>query len=203
MHNEIDLLYKARKGDKSAMENIILLYDRKIYSFIFNIVKDENDAVDITQETFLKLFMNITKFDMNKNFSTWLYTIAKNTAFNHMKENKKNKFVDNHNDFNNIDLQDGKSNPANIYERKETQQRLIELIDILPEKYKILIQMKYVFNLSYEEISEKLGIPTYRVESRLFMARKRLLKQITKNKNDGFYNMFIHYFINKSKIVKE
>lgn len=186
MDDDIHLIDKAINGDKSALEQIIAFYYKKIYSFIYNIVRNENDAVDIAQETFLKAFKNIQSFDTNKSFCTWLYTIAKNTAINYINKNNKHGTFENIDDLYGAEIQDNSSNPSNVYENKNLHLKLINLIDMLPEKYSVLIHMKYLFGFSYEEISKKLAIPIYKVESRLYMARKKLLQEIAKDPDNEF-----------------
>lgn len=186
MINEHDLILRARNGDKAAFEEIISFYNKKIYSFIFNIVNNQNDAVDITQETFLKVFTGIESFDTKKNFVTWIYTIAKNCAISFLIKNQKYKLIEpEDNVLNCASNKYDDSNPESTFEKKEELLQLITLIEKLPEKYYKLIQMKYIFGLSYEEISNKLNIPVYKIESRLYIARKKLLKQITEYKNNS------------------
>jgi len=199
MEEITELIFKARNGDRKALEEVIAMYDKRVYSFIYSITRDENASMDITQETFIKLFQNIQSYDVEKNFITWLFTIAKNNSINYLNKCKRCEVVD-------IDTHkelEGKhseyGNPAEIYEEKEEKAKLIKQVEALPEKYKMLIYMKYILEMSYEEISSKLEIPVHKVESRLYMARQKLLKQIDSSKTNDFVGVVKNYLMPKFK----
>jgi len=168
MDEEKEIIAKAKKGDKSSFEKLVLKYTKGLYSFVFNILGQQEAAQDVVQETFTKAFSNLNSFNTSKNFSTWLYTIAKNSAFNYIKVNKKY-------DFREADESISQDkNPEELVINREASRALVRSIDMLSEKYRTLIYLKYVNNLSYEEISKTLNISKSIVESRLYTARQKL-----------------------------
>lgn len=168
MDEEKELVIKAKQGDKNSFEKLILKYAKGLYGFVFNMVKQEQVAQDVVQETFFKAFTNLHSFNINMIFSTWIYTIAKNSTLNYIKANKKYVFeaVDERgSDFN---------NPEAVFINNETSKSLVKAIDMLSKKHSTLIYLKYINKLSYEEISSTLNIPKSIVESRLYTARQKL-----------------------------
>lgn len=176
MNYDKELIENTIRGDLKAFEELFNVHYKKTYGFLYSILHDENASLDILQETFINVYKNIHKFDKNKNFTTWLYTIAKNNAFNYIKVIKTNEAFDE-----NIDLMASAyylkpKSPENIYLEKQSKIKLINSIDKLPYKYKTLIYLKYIENLSQKEISCSLKISEALVESRLYAARKKLYK---------------------------
>ncbi|MDP4091303.1 MAG: RNA polymerase sigma factor [Bacillota bacterium] len=183
MNSDVDLIYMAKSAGSVSFEQFIMLYDRKIYGFVYNIVRNEEAAKDITQDTFVRVFENINGLDKDRNFISWLFTVAKNTAFNYIKKYRKYEYIEVDEDMEQTGGYSGFGDPAEVYEEKQKLLSLVEEIDKLPEKYRELIYMKYVLGLKYEEISERTELPFHKVESRLYMARQKLLKQIEKVKH--------------------
>lgn len=168
MGEEKEIVLKAKQGDKDSFEKLIFLYTKGLYGFVFNMLRQEQAAQDVVQETFFKAYSNLHSFNTNKVFSTWLYTIAKNSALNYIKANKKYTFQEVEENSSNI------NNPEAVFINKEESIRLVKAMDTLSEKYRTLIYLKYINKLSYEEISKALNIPKSVVESRLYTARQKL-----------------------------
>lgn len=180
MNEEQQLLYNSQNGDKSAFEQIIRWYDKKLYSYIYYLIFDEHEAFDLTQDTFIKAYENLYRFNLNKNFSTWLFCIAKNTTYNYIKKRNRNTILKTE-ELDMMQIEDKKlTNPIDIYEKKLYDNKILKLIDSLPDKYKDLIYLKYINELTYKQISEKLNIPEKTIETRLYIARKKLNKAILK-----------------------
>jgi RNA polymerase sigma-70 factor (ECF subfamily) len=182
MEQSRKILVKARKGDKKAFEELLLKYDKKVYGYIFSLIHNQETALDLTQDTFIKVFEKLYTFDLEKNFSTWLFTIAKNNTFNYLKKQKKAMEIYTKEE---TSITADNNNPSQIYEKKEEAKELYSIIDKLPKKYKVLIYLKYIERLNYDQISEKLNIPVSTVESRLYSARQRLVKKINSYKSGG------------------
>ena len=168
MDEEKELVINAKQGDRNSFEKLILKYSKGLYGFVFNMLGQTQATQDVVQETFFKAFSNLHSFNMSKGFSTWLYTIAKNSALNYIKANKKYTFSDIE------EKASDSSNPEVVFINNEASKDLVKAIDNLSEKHRILIYLKYINKLSYEEISKTLDIPKSIVESRLYTARKRL-----------------------------
>lgn len=168
-------------GNVNEYEKIIMKYDKRLYGFIYRIIGDEHAAQDITQETFIKAYENLGGFNFKKSFSTWIFTIAKNNAYNYLKRLRKNNMVpiideldDNEQETDTLIME----NPEKALEKKLQAKYINDIMEKLSEKYRIIIFQKYVEDLSCKEISNKLCISEKAVESRLFRARQALIKII-------------------------
>lgn len=178
-----EIIKSILEGNKDAFEKILIKYDKKVYGFICKLIGDKHIAQDLTQETFLKAYRNLSSFDYNKNFITWLFTIAKNTSFNYLKSNEAKSFERIDEEF----IHD--LTPEVVIENKENMKELYELIHNLPEKYRVLILLKYVEKLTAEDIGKVLNLPKGKVESRLYIARQKLISMRNKNNEKKVKNL--------------
>lgn len=182
-----NVINRVQFGDANAFELILKEYDKKVYMYIYNMVKNKDTAQDLTQDTFIKVYKNIDRFDKSKHFITWLYTIAKNTTFNYLKSEKKVQLFEideNIDSISRISNYSISASPEVLLERKEQTMYVNMMIDELPQKYKVLILLKYVEKLSYKDISERLNVPVSKIESRLYTARQHLMSKMKKSKNE-------------------
>lgn len=176
MNEDNTFISKVVNGDRQAYGLIIEKYGSRLYGFIYKIIGDESDSLDIVQETFLKAYENLNSFNVNKSFVTWLFTIAKNTTFNHIKAKKrylsryKGDDVEKAGGTAAVDYQ-----PEEKFIKNTENAKLIRAISSLPEKYKVLICLKYIEGLSYKEIGNRLKLKESLVESRIFTARQKLI----------------------------
>lgn len=173
-----EIIKSILEGNKNDFEKILIKYDKKVYGFICKLIGDKHIAQDLAQETFLKAYRNLYSFDYNKNFITWLFTIAKNTSFNYLKSNASKSFEKIDEEFAH-DL-----TPEVVIENKENMKELYGLIHSLPEKYRVLILLKYVEKLTAEDIGKVLNLPKGKVESRLYIARQKLISMRNKNNEE-------------------
>ncbi|MDD3434805.1 MAG: sigma-70 family RNA polymerase sigma factor [Candidatus Pacebacteria bacterium] len=162
------LIKQYLNGDKQSFEILVQRYLKEIYSFIFYYLRDRDEAEDITQEVFLKTWRQLKKFNLEKSFKTWLYTIAKNTTFDvlRQKQNEKNKKIVFNND--NLFLQEKNSNllPEAILEDKKLKTTLDWAVTNLPLKYQEVIDLHINEDLKFREIADSLGESTNTVKSR-------------------------------------
>lgn len=151
------------------MEKFIGLHLKPVYNYICRIIYDKNDAEDITQEAFVKAWRNIKKFDQEKNFKTWIFTIARNTAIDYLRKRKEIPFskLQDPDDEENFDekITDIEPLPDEIFGRKELSRDLERaLAEIRPDFREILI-LHYSENMTFQEISEVVGKPLNTVKS--------------------------------------
>lgn len=178
-----EIIKSILEGNKNDFEKILIKYDKKVYGFICKLIGDKHIAQDLAQETFLKAYRNLYNFDCNKSFITWLFTIAKNTSLNYLKSNEAKSFEKIDEEFAH-DL-----TPEVVIENKEKMKELYELIHSLPEKYRVLILLKYVEKLTAEDIGKVLNLPKGKVESRLYIARQKLISMRNKNNEKKVKNL--------------
>lgn len=183
------LIRKALKGNKKSFSKLIEIHDKKLYGFILRIIKDEHIAQDILQDTFIQIYKNLSKFHLDKPFLPWAFTIAHNTAINYLNKIQKNspyRLKDDIDSYKQSIISCKSTNPEDIYINRELNLQLSDTINKLPKKYKDLIILKYFEGLTYTQISERLNLSIQKVESRLYMARQKLIKCLAKselNKN--------------------
>lgn len=170
-------------GDEKSLEVLIKDYIKPIFGFVFRYVGDVSVAEDITQETFVKVWRNIKKFDKNKSFKTWIFSIAKNTAIDFLKKKKAVPFseFDDEAGENIIEaaLADPAPLPPEIFEKKEIARILESAISGLPLKYRAVLLLRYSNDFTFQEIAESLEKPIDTVKSqyrRALIALRKLLK---------------------------
>jgi RNA polymerase sigma-70 factor, ECF subfamily len=168
--DDANLIKNYLKGDEKSLEILIQRYLKNIYNFVYKKVQSEHDAQDITQETFLKVWKNIKKFDKNKSFKSWIFTIAKNTIIDFSRKRKTIPLseFENENGKNVIieKLADQKLLPDEIFYKKNLAKLFSEEINKLSEKYKIVLFMYYKDGFNFREIAEILKEPVNTIKSR-------------------------------------
>ena len=157
-------------GDEKSLGVLIQRYLKPIYSFTYRYVENAQDAEDTTQETFVKIWRNLKKFDQNKSFKTWIFQIAKNTAFDHLKKKRAIPFseFENEKGENMITetLADPSPLPQELLEKAGMAQILNSAIEKLSPKYRMVLFLRYNDHFNFREIAESLGEPLNTVKSR-------------------------------------
>lgn len=187
MH-DFSLIDKAtRGGDENAFAELMERYKKPVYHMILKMVRNVDDAEDLTIEAFAKAFKNLKRFKKDYTFSTWLFRIATNNAIDFIRKKKletyslNTSFTDDAGDSVNIDVEDNRLTPDE--ETIKTQK--IELVRMfvtkLPAKYQRLVKLRYFDELSYEEIAKELDAPLGTVKAQLHRARE-LMYDLVKDK---------------------
>lgn len=150
-YTDEQLITNCLKGDEEALEVLIKRYLKPIYSFTFRFVGDGQTAEDITQETFVKVWRNLKKFDKNKKFKTWIFAIAKNTCFDWQKKKKTLPlyFAENIRD------------PSPVF-----NEPLDRILERLSPQYRMVLFLRYNDHFTFREIAESLGEPINTIKSR-------------------------------------
>lgn len=176
-HSDKNFIVRFKKGDAEIFRSIVSSYKNKIFNLVFGIVRNREDAEDLMQTIFIKIFNNRKKFKGNSSLYTWIYRIAVNESLNMLKKNKKNmQYFDETFVVNEIEIAD-KSDTS--LEKKELRDYFDTAIAKLDEKYRTVLILKEIDCLSYQEISEVLEISMDKVKIWLFRARENL-RQIVK-----------------------
>ncbi len=180
------LVAAAKKGDNQAFQKLLKKYRKSVYYMLLKMVKNADDAEDLTQEAFAKAFNSIEKFDSKYAFSTWLFRIATNNCIDFIRKKRvQTVSIDTPvegDDGSNMrfDVRDEDLDPNEAMLKEQRRLYLNMAIERLPEKYKILVELRYFRELSYEEVAQELQIPLGTVKAQLFRARE-LLNQELKN----------------------
>ena len=164
------------KGDQGAWKMIINTYSKLVYNIALNFTYNADDASDIVQDIFLKLYQNLHKFDNNGNLKGWITRISKNYCIDHWRKNKKNR--------NMVELEDNiaveKDDPEQVNIRNSELQFLKSKIKLLEPDLSMALIMRDIEGMPYLEISKVLDIPQGTVKSRINRARIKLAKFINK-----------------------
>lgn len=166
-------------GRKDLLEVLINRYIDHIYNFIFRYVWDRGRAEDLTQDTFIKVWKNLDKFDSERKFKTWLFQIARNTALDFLRKKRSINFSELEEEESGIfEPADSSPTPQEIFEKKETEIRIKKVLDELPPKYSSVLVLYYQNQLNFREIAELSGESVDTVKSRHRRAISLLRKKI-------------------------
>lgn len=165
-----DLVNEILEGKTENFKELILRYQKPVFNLVIKMVRNYDEAKDITQNIFIKAYYNLSTYNFNHKFFSWLYRIGVNESLNFINNRKQ------YDEFYEENFKSDKS-PAEILEKNEESVKIQNAIEMLKEEYRTLIILKHFQELSYEEIAEVVNIPVNKVKSRLFTARN-LLKEI-------------------------
>lgn len=173
---EKEIIRRVQYGEVAAFEDLVNAYKQKAYYVALGFVGNHEDALDLSQDAFVKAFKAIKTFDLNSPFFPWFYKIIKNHCLNYIKKNQRvrNDSLEELEEETFAQFEDEKPTPRDQYEESETRINLWRAIDRLKPDFREIIIMKHFHNLSYKEIAEALNIPIGTVMSRLFNARQEL-----------------------------
>jgi RNA polymerase sigma-70 factor (ECF subfamily) len=158
--------------DRSAFEAIVEEYTRPIFNIAYRMVNDYEDAMDITQTTFMKAYEKRGTYDPRYKVFSWLYRIAINESLNHAQKKKRESNLA-------YEIADRRLTPEQVAVQSETTERVQSAIMDLQLDHRIVIVLKHFQHLSYQDIGAILGIPEKRVKSRLFSARRLLREKLS------------------------
>lgn len=172
--DETGMISRCQQGDQKALKEIYDKYHAKVYRIAYGVVRQREDALDIVQEVFIKLFRSIKNFKGRSQFYTYLYRMAMNTAIDHSRKMGK-KIVSSLDEEGSFEPSDGvEKGPERILLQKELEERVKLAMDTLPAEQKSAIIFRDVEGLSYQEMAEAMGCSIGTVMSRLHYGRKRM-----------------------------
>ena len=171
------LIQRAQKGDHDAFAALVDEHQRYVYNLALRVVKDENEALDLTQETFVRAWTALPNFKGQSQFRTWLYRIVTNLCYNRLPNLRRSL-----NDLGDDVMEDipetNFETPAQKFESNETRRHLNQAIEDLDENYRLLISLRYQNELSYDEIASTLNLPLGTVKTGIFRAKEQLRKSL-------------------------
>jgi RNA polymerase sigma-70 factor (ECF subfamily) len=184
-----ELLERVKANDTYAFSLLVDRYKVKLFNLIYRMLQNREEAEDILQETFLRVFKEKARFDPTYSFSTWIYTIALNLCRNELKRKKKFKFFG-------LDLikDDRKYAVEKAFNSGSLSSVLEKAIASLPEKYRTAFLLREINQLSYEEMSESMEVPLGTVKSRVNRARIMLQGELSPKIKE-------HYELSKSSLI--
>lgn len=179
------LIRRCQRGDALAIEVLIRRYQHYVYRLCYLVMRNEQDAEDMTQETFIRAFRALPRFEIRQgtSFEAWLYRIAVNACRSRMRRKwyqvlpwpePAPQMV-----------AEPDEQPERQMIQGEQRDRILEAIDCLGEKHRLVVILRYYAGLTNEEIARALDIPSGTVRSRLHIARQRLRDLLAKREEDG------------------
>ena len=169
-----DLVKEASSGRSLAFKELVERYQKRAYLFARGMVHNTDDAYDLSQEAFVRVYKHLKRFDYAYPFRVWLFHILSNLCKNHIRQRKtrENVVADTGDEMPEGISQTG--NPDIMFNRSETQTQVWEAIGKLPEKFREIIILSHFQEMSYDQMAQVLEIPRGSVMSRLYYARLKL-----------------------------
>ncbi len=183
--SDSEIISDFLKGNSSSFNFIVLKYQKKVYWVVRRMVLDHDDADDITQEVFIKLYRTMSDFRGESSLFTYLYKIAVNYSLNHLKKNR-NKFEKLKNiDEESYNIKDNSKGQDAIMADKEREKLLKDAMLALPDQQRAVFSLRFYDELSYEEISKILGKSVGGMKANYFHALKKIQTFLLEKKNKG------------------
>ena len=185
---EAGLVQRCLAGDEKAYRELVELYQAQIFSVVLRMVRRREDAEDLTQETFVRMFRALDRYDPQRPFAAWIFTIASRLAIDHIRRRRVTPISLTQREAGSdeeyeIDVEDPGLKPDEIATRSEEERRTEELIQSLPPHYRIVVVLRHQQDLSYDEIAEALHLPLGTVKARIHRAREMLKGRIERSRD--------------------
>ncbi|HYF82333.1 MAG TPA: RNA polymerase sigma factor [Clostridia bacterium] len=190
MHVEASIIARCKKHDKAAFVELFKMYERYLFKLCYSYVQNQQDALDITQEVYIKVFKNISKFDEKMPFHPWFRAVTVNTCINFKRVCRYDSVSLNSKDEDDKSLEEvipAQNDVENEVLDKELGRLIRENLEGLKPKHRMVLVLRYYEGLSYEEISVVLKEPLGTVKTDIYRARnilKEKLRNVLINQND-------------------
>ena len=180
-----ELVKRAQAGDTEAFRQLVERHQRRAFAIAIGLVRDENDAREIVQEAFLRVYRSLDRFKGGSSFFTWLYRIVTNLAIDLMRKPARREaelfdnpqIADDAQLFPFVSRIDG-ADPMDVVRRREIAKRIQQALDALPPYHRAVIIMREVEGMSYQQMAEAMNVSKGTIMSRLFHARQKLQKAL-------------------------
>ncbi|MBU8899683.1 RNA polymerase subunit sigma-24 [Corallococcus sp. H22C18031201] len=184
--DDLTLVKRVRSGDQRAFKLLVERYQRKVYAVALGMLKDKEEAMDVSQEAFVKVYKYLDHFKGDASFYTWLYRITSNICIDVLRKRRGGggdpvEFDETQA----VDLSEARigalgsrlgTNPQKSALRKELAEKIQEALATVPEKHRAILLLREIEGMSYEDLARTLDIPKGTVMSRLFHARAKVQK---------------------------
>lgn len=180
---EARLAKLALKGDQRAFAELVELYQDKLFHMAYRMLNNRQEAEDIVQDTFLRVYKNLDKYDENLKFSTWIYRIATNLCIDRLRKRKPSYSLDaESSEHEGLDgysmIPSDNRTPESEVLLTETQRIVHQAIETLPPKYKTIMMLRYIQDMSLQEIGDVLDMPVTTIKTRVHRGRDFLRKKL-------------------------
>jgi RNA polymerase sigma-70 factor, ECF subfamily len=180
------LIQRCLQGDQHAWDLIVRQYWRKVFNVAYKFVGKHDEAEDLTQDIFLKIFKSLDTFDRRANFQTWLISVSRNLCIDHYRSvRKERETIDRGVDASDLAPAAPEPGPIAALEQRDRVVLLRQAMAALPETLRTAVLLRDIQELSYQEIADKLRLPEGTVKSRINRGRTELARQIRKLRGDA------------------
>ncbi|MGI9628035.1 MAG: RNA polymerase sigma factor [Longimicrobiales bacterium] len=183
--NDSEVVQQFLDGEPRAFGELVKRYDKRLLNFVYRTVGDRERGEDLVQETFVRVYRHLHRFDQTKKFSTWIYTIAGNLAKNELRNRSRNPLVlfqtivkNWEADFRPLEWEDPKTKPDDLYRKRFVREKVEEAVAQLPDHHRTVFVLRELQGRTYEEIAEITGCNLGTVKSRLNRARNNFARII-------------------------
>jgi RNA polymerase sigma-70 factor (ECF subfamily) len=181
------LIQRCLQGDQAAWEAIVRQYWRKVFNVAYKFVGRHDQAEDLTQDIFLKIFKSLDTFDRRANFQTWLISVSRNLCIDHYRSiRKERETIDRDVDASELTPASTELSPIAALEQRDRVELLREALSALPDALRTAVVMRDIQELSYQEIADRLKLPEGTVKSRINRGRTELARQIRKLRGEDY-----------------
>ncbi|MEW6685345.1 MAG: sigma-70 family RNA polymerase sigma factor [Candidatus Edwardsbacteria bacterium] len=177
---EQTLIERCLKQDQQAYTKLIEKYKRPVFSFIFRLVRHQQDAEDMAQETFIKIFRSLDSYNPELKFSNWLFKIAYNTTIDFLRRQKP-ETISLDDEEHPLEIPSLTGDPMEALKRSSLRKTIEQAVNLLPVEYRTVVLLRHREEKSYQEIAEILNLPLGTVKAKVHRARNALRKLLGNN----------------------
>ena len=181
------LIERCLAGDQQAWEAIVQQHRRRVFNVAYKFVGKHDEAEDLTQDIFLKLFKSLDTFDRRANFQTWLISVSRNLCIDHYRSvRKERESIDRGVDTDTLAPASPGAGPIEALEQRDRVSLLRNALAALPDSLRTAVVMRDIQELSYQDIATRLHLPEGTVKSRINRGRTELARQIRRLRGDDY-----------------
>lgn len=180
-----NLVQEILNGNDDAFRVLIERYQKPIFNMAFRMCGDYDEAADLTQEAFLQVYRVLDKYDPEKKFFSWMYRVSHNICINVLNKKPKNVVALDDVQENHLANDDTMAQPEKYYSNQELRVRIDQAILNLPDTYHDVIYMRFVHNLSYQQIADVMSLPISTIETRIYRGKALLQKELKEYQKGG------------------
>ena len=185
---ELHIIRRVLDGDTNAFEGLVLEHQKNVYNLALKMLGNPEDAMDASQECFLRAFRSLSGFQGDSRFSVWLYRMTSNVCIDFLRKKKRRAEIpltvsDEDDEERELEIPDERFSPEAVFDKAERVRAVREGLKKLPEEYRRILTLREIGGLSYEELADALDMELGTVKSKLFRARKKLCEILTESGN--------------------
>ena len=176
----------ARQGDQAAFEQLVRLYEKRVFALTLRMCRNPEDAAEAAQEAFLSAWQGLAFFRGESSFATWLYRLASNACVDLLRREGRHRAAAGpslNDEALNVDIPDGAASPQEVAERSELRQQIEDGLSALSPEHRQVLILREMHQLTYDEIADTLSLDVGTVKSRISRGRKQLRNFLLKTGN--------------------